>query len=503
MTFTKFGKALLLSALSTGAVFSITSCVQSYTVGFLYVTGTVTADTANNGTISGFKIDHNVGKLVSIHGMPIGSGGANPIRAVLLNGSRFLYVLNRGVNSAGNADCTTEDPCRGSNIVEFAVGGGGILTQQATFFTQGLNPIRIAADSSGSHLYVLDHDSIVNGAPSSPTNPNPLCAAELGTGVTTCADVTAFNIDSTTGRLELIVNALGTQAAGKSVPYFPVPSDPIDFQLTPSYLLTLSGTPATGDFAFPYNFNSSSGQLTVSQNSPQPLNIAHATAIDNGAGTIYVLDNEPLTIGAGSVYPAGTYSSQILVYTTGSNGALLPAQGGTVPDDATLSNPSQLLVESKGKFVYVANQGNNTNTTNAQSGIQHHQFKQPTTRYCPGDSVAVQPDCGYLRCGRSTRYSQHRRFPAQRNGSSCSLVSIFGVKASSVCPWLVNVAVMSKPNHTDRLAAPSWRHPDSIANVQCGRTAAAAPAAAAAAPAPAKPAATTPAPTAPPAAATE
>ena len=40
MKFTKFGKALLMSALSAGVVLGITSCVQSYSVGFLYVTGT-------------------------------------------------------------------------------------------------------------------------------------------------------------------------------------------------------------------------------------------------------------------------------------------------------------------------------------------------------------------------------------------------------------------------------------------------------------------------------
>ena len=39
MKFTKFGKALLMSALSLGVVLGITSCVQSYTVGYLYVTG--------------------------------------------------------------------------------------------------------------------------------------------------------------------------------------------------------------------------------------------------------------------------------------------------------------------------------------------------------------------------------------------------------------------------------------------------------------------------------
>src|SRR5208337_568317 len=128
MKFTKFGKALLMSALSAGVILCITSCVSSYTVGFLYVTGTVTAQSNGSGIISGYKIDHNKGSLVPINGLPVSSGGANPGRAVLLSGSRFLYVLNQGVNSTGGSVCTTADPCQNSNITEFALGGNGILT---------------------------------------------------------------------------------------------------------------------------------------------------------------------------------------------------------------------------------------------------------------------------------------------------------------------------------------------------------------------------------------
>src|SRR5271166_1864562 len=157
MKFTKFGKALLMSALSAVVALSVTSCVQSYTVGYLYVTGNITSGTGGNGIITGFHIDHNTGKLSPIDGLPISSGGANPGRAVLVQGSRFLYVLNRGVNSLGNDDCfgTGANECQNANITEFEVGGNGILTQQQTFFTQGFNPFRIIADSTGTYLYVL------------------------------------------------------------------------------------------------------------------------------------------------------------------------------------------------------------------------------------------------------------------------------------------------------------------------------------------------------------
>jgi 6-phosphogluconolactonase (cycloisomerase 2 family) len=76
-----------------------------------------------------------------------------------------------------------------------------------------------------------------------------------------------------------------------------------------------------------------------------------------------VLDNEPITAN-GTTYP-----SQILPFTAGTNGALQAHTGGIIPDDAAQSNPIYMIVESKGKWIYVANQGNNLNTTNAQSGI--------------------------------------------------------------------------------------------------------------------------------------
>jgi len=367
MKFRKFGKALLMSALSVGAVFSVTSCVQSYTVGFLYVTGLQTGGTTGQGVISGFKIDHNTGRLVSIHGMPIGSGGLFPERAVLLGGSRFLYVLNKGGDN-----CTVAAPCSNANIVQFAVGGNGILTQQATFFTQGLNPFRMFSDTTGSHLYVLDHD-----APSGAS-----CSLALGAGVTSCGDITAFNIDTNTGRLSLIENAQVSSAGGAPLPYFPVPANPIDFVLSGGFVLTLSGTQGAGDSVFPYTFSLGNGQLTIGQNTSQPLNISNATAIQTGNSTVYVLDDESLTIASntGSTFPAGTYSAQILPFTVGSGGALQAQTGGSVPDTSTQTLPLFILIENRTKWAYVANFGNNSSTTNAQSGIAGYNIDKQTNQ---------------------------------------------------------------------------------------------------------------------------
>src|SRR5215469_16528081 len=156
MKFRKFGKALLMSAVSVGLVLGVTSCVQSFTVGFLFVTGTSTAGNGE-GIISAFKIDHNTGNLINVNGTPVASGGSFPGRAVLASGSRFIYVLNRGTDPATNGPCTAATlNCNGAKISQFAVGGSGILAFQAEFFSQGMNPFRLLVDAQNNYLYALD-----------------------------------------------------------------------------------------------------------------------------------------------------------------------------------------------------------------------------------------------------------------------------------------------------------------------------------------------------------
>ncbi|UWZ86634.1 lactonase family protein [Occallatibacter riparius] len=379
MKFRKFGKALLMSALSVGAVLSLSSCVQSYTVGFLYVTGNQTSGSTGQGVISGFKIDHNTGQLRPVNGMPVASGGSNPVRAILLQGSRFVYVLNKGRDANGGADCTSAgSPCAGANVTLFSVGGNGSLSPQPqTFTSQGNNPLRMIADASGTYVFVLDHD-----APDSGKGTSNSCSLALGPNVTTCGDITVFKVDSTTGRLSLVLNSQVSSAAGQPLPYFPVPVNPVDFVISGSYVLTLTDNPSVGNLVFPYNYSQATGQLTISQNGPQPLNINKATAIQSGNGSIYVLDNEPITY-SGGIFGSGSAPSQILPYTVGSGGALQAQSGGAVPVDATQSNPLFLLVESKGKWAYVANTGNSADPNNAQSGLTGYVIDNSTKQLTP------------------------------------------------------------------------------------------------------------------------
>jgi len=373
MKFRKFGKTVLTAALSSAIVFSLSSCVRSFTVGYLYVTGTVTATPSGNGIISGFKIDNNTGKLVAMHGLPVSSGGSNPSRAVLLTGGRFVYVLNQGTPANAAYACGAVLPdnsvnqCPDANIQQFVVGGNGILTPQETFYTQGLNPFRLLSDASGNFLLALDHQ-----APS-----NAYCGVAI-TGASSCGDITVFAVNANTGRLSLVVNSQLTTFAGTNVTYFPVPANPVDFSFAAGTVFTLAGTASaspsvvatTAQTVFPYAYNSSNGQLaSTGQGSPQVLSngsgdpVGQAKAIVYAGGRVYVLDNEPITFTISGI--TTTSPSQILPYTVGSGGALQSATGGAVPDDPNESSPIFLIVEAKGKFLYLANQQGANSSTGA------------------------------------------------------------------------------------------------------------------------------------------
>jgi hypothetical protein len=372
MTFRKFGKTVLTVALSSAIVFSLTSCIRSFTVGYLYVTGTVTATPSGNGIITGFKINNDNGKLTPINGTPVASGGANPVRAVLLTGGNFVYVLNAGAPTGGSSVCTATNTCPTANVSEFEVGGNGVLTYQQFFNTQGYNPFRLIADSTGAFLFALDAIAPGTVNPNAPSNaltgpsanPNSYCLTYFGTP--TCGDITVWSISPTTGRLSLVPNAQLSTSSGTQVTYFPVPANPIDFNMASGFLMTLAGAPgssptavitnaAAGQTVYPYSYNSTNGQLGVSQSTQQFITngggapVGQATAINFAGGKVYILDNEPLVA-------SGT-PGQILPFTVGTNGALQALVGGAVADDPTQTDPVQMFVESKGRFVFVANFG--------------------------------------------------------------------------------------------------------------------------------------------------
>src|ERR1700733_7713265 len=146
MKFRKFGRMTLALAVSLGTGLGVTSCSTDHAVGYLYVTG------QQYNQVSGYRIYNNLGNLTPAQNSPFSSGGANPIKALVANAGKFLYVLNAGCGGSGQIACPagTTPANSGANISLFTIGGQGGLSFQTTYSSQGNFPIAIQADTSGT-----------------------------------------------------------------------------------------------------------------------------------------------------------------------------------------------------------------------------------------------------------------------------------------------------------------------------------------------------------------
>jgi len=239
---------------------------------------------------------------------------------------------------------------------------------------------------------VLDHDAPDNYDTTYNSSTNA-CTLALGSGVQTCGDISVFQIDPTTGDLSPVANAQVSSGNGEKLNYFPVPANPVDFVSSSGFVLTLTGAPTPTSFPYtggtavwPYSYGATNGQLTLSQSNAQQLGIQQGNAIASAGSVIYVLDNEPITVAFNGA--STTSLSQILPFTVGSGGTLQAELSGVIPDDSALSNPVQIMMESKGKSVYVANQGEGTGP-NAESGIAG--YLQTTTPSYQLSFIAGEP----------------------------------------------------------------------------------------------------------------
>src|ERR1700722_3984537 len=334
MKFRKFGQISLALAVSLAMGLGVTSCSTDHSVGYFYVTGT------QYNQISGFAIDNNLGQLTPIQNSPYGSGGVNPIKAAVANAGKFLYVLNAGCGGTSQVACPTGTPANqtGANISLFTIGGKGALSFQASYTSQGNQPIAIQTDTSSTHLFVLDS-----------TVPDPTTCTGYVSGhpSTICGDITAFNIDPNTGRHSLITNQqVKNPVTGADLSYFPVGSSPIYFVVVPSnsylYVIENGSGSAVDPKQAVFVYGQSNGQLTLTQNTPIITNATELTFIYASSKYVYLIDAE-----------GGTTAGQILPYTIGTNGALQSLVHGAVDNTGTTANPGPMIVDHQGKFLYL------------------------------------------------------------------------------------------------------------------------------------------------------
>jgi 6-phosphogluconolactonase len=340
MKFSKFGRITLALAASLVIGFGTQSCHYNYTEAYIIVTG------SQYNQVASYRENNETGVLTAAPHDPLSSGGANPIRAVLLNGGRYVYVLNQGKPTANSDGSITWS---GGNVSLFSIGGDGGLAYQLSYPSQGLGSLRIALSTSGAYLYVLDQYQpgiTANTTPASTAVSTATPCYDSSAGVYRPAgDITVFSIDPATGRLFLVQNQQQQNSLGTPLSYFPLGCGPIDMHLASSYLYTAEASdPATGNTQVVYAYNAGgTGQLVQVPGGAQPItgatNISYIGSSASGS-YIYILDN-------------GT--NQIFTFTQGGNGLLSAISGGAFPNFSGASGMSSLTTDSGSKYLYVTN----------------------------------------------------------------------------------------------------------------------------------------------------
>jgi hypothetical protein len=342
MKFSNFGRVALALAASLVLIVGTQSCSYYYTEAYVIVTG------SQYNQVASYKESNDTGQLYLAANGVVSSGGSDPIRSVLLNGGRYVYVLNQGtpkvIDAAGDIQWT------GANISLFSIGGDGSLSYQLSYPSQGLGSLRLALSANGSYLYVLDQyqpGSTPNETPASTTESGTYpCYDSTNNVYRPAGDITAFSIDPSTGRLFLVQNQQQQNNLGTPLSYFPVGCGAIDMYMGSNFLYTAEAKdPATGNtqVVYAYAASATNGQLTQVPTPAQPITGAtNITAIDGSAskGYIYVLDS-------------GT--NYIFVFTPGSNGLLTAASIPSTANDAQTGGMTEAISDSSSKYLYVTN----------------------------------------------------------------------------------------------------------------------------------------------------
>lgn len=342
MKLSKFGRISLALVASLVLAFGTQSCVYSYTEAYVFVTG------SEYNQIASYKEDSDTGKLYLVPGNPHSSGGYNPIRAVLLNSGRYIYVLNQGkptTDAAGNITWS------GGNISVFTIGGDGSLAFQLSYPSQGLGSVRLALSASSTYLYVLDQyqpGSSVNVVTASPTaTVSHPCLNPRNGMYYPAGDISVYSIDNATGRLFLVLNQQQQNSQGTPLTYFPLGCGPIDFHMGSGYLYTAEGSdPTTGHHQVVYSYQANpDGQLILVPGGSQPVtgatNISVIGASQSG-NYIYVLD-------------AGTNTIYTFTASSANSGLLSAVAGGAVPNFAATTGMNALTTDSASQFLYIVN----------------------------------------------------------------------------------------------------------------------------------------------------
>jgi len=343
----------LLASVALGL--GMTACGGG-TIGYMWVLG------QQYNQVAGFKIDDYTGNLTTIPSSPFATGGSVPVSIVVKPGGRFVYVVNQGTAPTTGLGTAANV---GSGVVEYAVGGDGTLTYEATFQTQGYDSQWAQMDASGTYLYVLDkYDATFSSAGVQGPNTDGFGA------------ITVFSTDSNTGRLSLVTNSQTQGGTALNTTFWKVGGAPIMMKSTGGCLLTVNSANQT---ISPYTIGAG-GQLIYPQTLYQQIvsstgaSAASITSINGNGSYVYLTDSNH-----------GSATNYIFPFTIGSGCVLNPVTGGAVQNQTGQINPTYSMLDNSGKYLYVLNQTN----TNLSSPVPYSSISAWTLNTATGQLQAL------------------------------------------------------------------------------------------------------------------
>jgi 6-phosphogluconolactonase len=238
---------LTLSAPPTPVGFGPNNAVIDPSGKYLLVTNNFGSD------VSVFSIDNGSGALTEVAGSPF-PANSHPTEILINPTGQFVYVTNPGLGAVTAFSFSSAD---------------GTLTQLATYSSlQGGGALGLALDGSGRFLYVAN-----------PSGANPL---QSNTG-----NISAFNVDPTTGALSPILGSPFSATVGSS---------PSSVSVDPSGRFLYATTPGSSFSIWCFAIDPSSGRLKLVTGSPFSLAAGGLFSLFDPAGNYFYI---------GSAQPTG------------------------------------------------------------------------------------------------------------------------------------------------------------------------------------------------------
>jgi 6-phosphogluconolactonase len=324
MKFWQFGRAALALTSSLGLALFLNSCGGGYTIAYLYVTGAYSASSTSAPTpITILGINSETGAVYPVANSTAPLNYTNPVAEVVSPAQTNLYVLCQG--PAGSSPV----------VVQYGItnnGGNlnGDITPINTYNTSGTVPTSMAINSTGTYLYVVETYAL-----NSQTNGD--------------IDIFPVNSDGSLGTPNVVSLTNNQNAVGVTA----LPGT--DFVYVASWNQADTNNP-NGTV---WGYQNTGGNLSLIQTTSVGLELASITSYASTIGSyLYVTDESQNCIFGYSPSSSGILSG---ITMSGCGSAGQGAQYGVSTNAGNgSSRPTALLVEPRGKYLFVANSGSGT-----------------------------------------------------------------------------------------------------------------------------------------------